>query len=549
MARSGLNLLVFREQRQRVCARTLRDSLLSSLNNVSTDAFMEALLRAGELEAAIADEGLPAEPTQQLTDRLAEAFLSNSPESVSKLRSTVGSLEIPAQVCVSPPEGFAYYGLHPRSYADALDRLDLAGNSVLVAGIRSIGTTLSAVTAAAARQRGRNASRITVRPSGHPYDRRTTFSEAQSAAVHDALRAGSSFLIVDEGPGLSGSSLLSVAEALLDAGASREQITIICAHQPDPESLCGRNAGQRWRQFRTISVNGGLETPAERSEFLGAGLWRARLIPDRNSWPASWTTFERAKYLAAASDGGRFLYKFAGLGHYGARVIERERAVAEAGFCPAVTASSGGFARHEWIAGRPMQKIQLAAAALARLAEYCAFRAREFSVSQVDGKALEQMVRHNMEQMGISGVPGLHIERPVIADARMQPWEWIISESGRMLKTDSGSHGDDHFFPGPVDIAWDLAGVIVEWDLDPSSAREFVGMYARASGDDPASRISAFVTAYCVFRRAYSRMAGNAVDDQDEQMRFAREAGLYERKLRVQRNHDVEAAEAAVAYE
>ena len=60
----------------------------------------------------------------------------------------------------------------------------------------------------------------------------------------------------------------------------------------------------------------------------------------------------------------------------------------------------------------------------------------------------------------------LRVLRPLIVDGRLQPWEWIVTRQGVLLKTDASSHGDDHFLPGPTDIAWDLAGVIVDWDLD-----------------------------------------------------------------------------------
>ena len=33
------------------------------------------------------------------------------------------------------------------------------------------------------------------------------------------------------------------------------------------------------------------------------------------------------------------------------------------------------------------------------------------------------------------------------------------------MKVDAAAHGDDHGFPGPVDVAWDLAGAVVEWEL------------------------------------------------------------------------------------
>jgi hypothetical protein len=109
----------------------------------------------------------------------------------------------------------------------------------------------------------------------------------------------------------------------------------------------------------------------------------------------------------------------------------------------------------------------------------------------------------------------------------MQPHEWLLSTEGKLLKTDSGSHGDDHFFPGPTDIAWDLAGAIVEWQMKEEQIAEFLDTYHRASGDDARVRIDDFIRAYAAFRSAYCLMAANAMSGSDEQTRLQRAANGY----------------------
>src|SRR5262249_53768671 len=159
-------------------------------------------------------------PLSDLTDRLAEKLVSPlSPLNVTVLIKSLAQAPIPDVLSVSPPEGFAYYALHPQAFADVLDKvLDLSSPAPLtVVGIRSIGATLSAVTTAAARARGLPAQRITVRPTGHPYNRRTQFSGEQLRFVQKSATGNALFLVVDEGPGMSGSSFLSVAEALEQA--------------------------------------------------------------------------------------------------------------------------------------------------------------------------------------------------------------------------------------------------------------------------------------------------------------------------------------------
>jgi len=116
----------------------------------------------------------------------------------------------------------------------------------------------------------------------------------------------------------------------------------------------------------------------------------------------------------------------------------------------------------------------------------------------------------------------LPLERLVITDSRMMPHEWIAGGE-RMMKTDGASHGDDHLFPGPTDIAWDLAGVIAEWDLEGSRQDFLIAEYQRRSGDNATSRLPAYLLAYSVFRMACCRMGAGAMAAWEECYRLQRE--------------------------
>jgi len=327
----------------------LKQRLLRSLDALregfSPDAALAALLRAGELECGVADCGsVPVLPFARLTDCLAEALLRHSlPAYLPEIQQAVAAADVPERMALSAPEGFAYYALHPLAYAGVLERLPALPQNVLVAGIRSIGSTLSTVAAAAARLRGLHATRITVRPQGHPYDRKTELASAERALVEDAIASSAVFLVADEGPGLSGSSFLSVAEALENAGAPPEKIWMLCGHEPDPRALCASNAARRWQRFRHMAAAAEPRRPQAATDFIGAGHWRNLLFPGESCWPESWTSMERLKYLSphggaqpgppvraafartgveapsAASIPGEYaprrLYKFAGLGH------------------------------------------------------------------------------------------------------------------------------------------------------------------------------------------------------------------------------------------
>ncbi|HZD96156.1 MAG TPA: hypothetical protein VE133_17985 [Candidatus Sulfotelmatobacter sp.] len=530
-AQQGLNLLVFRPGHRQVFASGLKSELLKSLRPLasvsSREAVTSALLRSGELECSLADAGWAAlTPFANLTDCLADTLVQGSaPHFFSHLVDSVAGAAVPEQVSLTTPEGFAYYALHPLAYADVLDKLPALPPSVLVVGIRSIGSTLSAVTAATVRLRGRAVRRITVRPDGHPYNRQTEFPLAEHALIRDAVSSSAAFLVVDEGPGLSGSSFLSVAEALEKAGAPPEKIILLCGHEPNLQALCSTDAARRWARFRHMAVGGAIRRSAAAEQFVGAGQWRNLLFQNEPSWSESWTRMERLKYLSAGTD--RKLFKFAGLGHYGEAVFDRERAIAAAGFGPEPQRESDGFVSYPWIEGHPMSSQDLSAHVLARLAEYCAFRSQAFPSTDAAPGALQEMAGHNLCELKFNLTVDLKIERTVITDGRMHPHEWLLTSEGRILKTDCGSHGDDHFFPGPTDIAWDLAGAIVEWHMNELQAKTFLDMYCRASGDDAANRIADFIHAYAVFRCAYCKMAANAMQGSPEQIRMEQAATTY----------------------
>ncbi len=547
--KQGLNLLVFRPGRRCVRGQDLKRALLDSLDALGNDALgdgalragsfsdavLAALLRAGEVECIAADAGgVHALPFAELTDALAEALLRRQLSSTfQKFRDAAQAASVPEAAELSAPEGFAYYALHPLAYAEVLDKLPPLPESVVVIGIRSIGTTLSAVTSTAARHRGVKATRITVRPSGHPYDRKTEFSPAERRLIQEAAAGGAQFLVVDEGPGLSGSTFLSVAEALEAAGVPVSRITLLCGHEPNVHALCAAHAAERWKRYCSIAAAGGeLRRPPEAVTFIGAGEWR-KIFQCEAGWPESWTSMERVKYL---STGERpRLYKFTGFGHYGERVLEREQAVAAAGFGPEPQRESDGFVGYPWLAARPMHSQDLSRGVLDRLAEYCGFRAKSFTTEVADLAALQEMAEHNLQQLEIALPVNLKLARPTIVDGRMQPHEWLLTRGGDLFKTDSGSHGDDHFFPGPTDIAWDLAGAIVEWRMDAAQAAYFLDRYARVSGDRADARVADFVTAYTVFRWAYCRMAGQAMQGAPEHSRLDAAAAGYARMLPVLR--------------
>jgi hypothetical protein len=263
--------------------------------------------------------------------------------------------------------------------------------------------------------------------------------------------------------------------------------------------------------------------PQQAKKYVAGGIWRGMVFRDEVDWPASWAQMETLKFL---SEDGLWLFKFEGFGRFGKEVCRRAAMVANAGFGPAPETSDEGFGVYPMIQGRYLGSSDAGQTVLRRIAEYCAWRARWVTAEVADAAELTSMLRFNFDQEFGSELPAelsqMPVMRPVIADGRMAPHKWI--ETGRdVLKIDSATHGDDHFLPGPTDIAWDLAGTIVEWKLREAATQFLLDCYRVASGDDPGERLPSYLLAYSVFRSSYCKMASAAMRGSYEEPRLVRD--------------------------
>jgi hypothetical protein len=535
MKDNAWNMYVFRDGVRRLRTASLVRDLEQATKSWggfpgSSEPSLDLLLRAGELECGLTDAGCGVPNLETLTDVAARRLVN--PDIPVPLPPIEFSLT-PDDVRVSPAEGFAYYALHPLDFADLAATVLLKAPEAAIIGIRSIGSTLSAVVLAAIERRAMPASRITVRPKGHPYNRQTQFSPEQLRWIEQRQKGGAEFLVVDEGPGMSGSSFLSVGDALIEAGVERDRIQFLCSRQPNPAQLRARDAANRWLSYRTHCVAKNWRLPQAAKLYAGGGQWREYLYDCAAAWPASWIQMERLKFWSADR---KTLYRFEGFGRYGADVRQRAECVAAGGFGPMPFHHENGFTSYPALKGRPLQRSDLDRVLLELMARYCAFRASQMRARDPQStEEMETMLRFNIaEEFGVEVEgqrPVLHPSAvPVMADGRMMPWEWIRTDEGRIFKTDVAEHGDDHFFPGPTDIAWDLAGATIEWDMPREAADYFLEQYGQFSGDAPAARMPGYQLAYAVFRMAYCKMAAAAIAGSGEEERLMRDYRWYRAK-------------------
>jgi len=360
-----------------------------------------------------------------------------------------------------PAEGFAFYALYPEAVFEAAARLG-PGRDRLIVGLRGIGTALAAMAAAALRPR---AAPITLRPVGHPFDRRIA-----ADLPPPAVRA----LAVDEGPGLSGSSFAAAVDWLEQGGTPAGRITLLPSHPNPPGAMASARVRALWSACTRVSANFDSSIlprlPEWVTEVLGEPVTLWEPMPG-GTWPTD-PARERRKYRATTAHGV-YLVKFAGLGEIGTAKLARARELAAEALVPEPVGLAHGFLVERWVSDGPP-----AAPTAPETARYLAARSRLAPPnSGAPLSALIAMARANIaEALGADASAAFAarttggdalVWRPVATDNRLHAWEWLRDADGRLLKADALDHCEGHDLVGCQDIAWDIAGAAIELGIDP----------------------------------------------------------------------------------
>jgi hypothetical protein len=555
-------VLVYRPQETVEDVLAWLDALTVRLRSDSTDVSdtRDLVVAFGDFETALADAWWPVrdgwnpmtELLRSITGAVADGFvasLSGERTAVRAAHALAGRLltklrssSLPAVVRRRNPEGFSTYGLFPEQYVEAADRLyrERRPARATIIGLRSIGASLSSVVEAALRWRGTRLRSATLRPRGHPFERvaevEPSLCERLSPSEADV------FVLVDEGPGMSGSSFACGAALLSGLGVDDHAIVFLPSWAPSGDSLVSERARALWRrhdhyadEFRPTWVRA---LGARHVVDVGAGAWRRITGAD----VPVMGQHERRKFLDRGDGEKMELCRFAGFDRYGAALRVRAEALAGAGFAPAVRGYADGFLITDFRKGRPLGTGPLPAAWIERLAEYIALRGRccPSELAQDVNQTVEMVRVNTLESLGETHGRGLcafeRIARGVepgrtVPDARMMPHEWLVTESG-LLKTDGYDHGDDDFFPGPADTAWDLAGAATEFALDAQQRAHLQAAYEQASGDRiPPTRLAFNEVSYLSFRLGYAKTCAARLQGTRDGSRFALLGARYENQL------------------
>lgn len=481
------------------------------------------LVQAGEVEQGILDALHPDRdawgPVEQAlrsaTLAAAHVYLrTTGGDGVRAALAAVPGDFLPAGIRIKAPEGYLHYALDPAAYADSARRYareagpERAARAVVL-GIRSIGTSLSGVVAAAL---GTDLT-VTLRPRGPSGGRRVEVDRELGARLERWFADGGDVLVADEGPGSTGETFWCVREWLRSMRVDDGRIVLLpsggggmplapaerrdwfasarkFAPEPDPARI------------RRVADQLGIGELKD----LSLGGWRGEFDGGMDL-PAA-PNHERLKFRGITADGSACILRYAGLGRWGSEAVQRARVLAEVGAGPEVLGAVDGFVALRWIDGLPARRADadLPPAAV----RYLAARAGRFRTgTPADPRPLMAALEENAREALGDGCTGLRdavhrleslpAREAVIADARLQAHEWIRGPIG-IVKVDAMDHGAGTRLPGPVDAAWDLAGAAVEFEMEDASMAELVRVCASAAGEDA----RALANAVAAYRAPYA---------------------------------------------
>jgi hypothetical protein len=386
--------------------------------------------------------------------------------------------DLPPCVTIREGEGYAHYALYPEAYGLAARKLRLQAPP-LVIGLRSIGSGLAAVAAAAL---GTPAP-VTLRPGGDPFAR--SLSIDPDLARH-LLAVDNHYVIVDEGPGLSGSSFGSVADWLEDHSVPPQRIAFLPGHSGDLGGQASERHRRRWHGAQRPVVQldrlaawvAALVGPIDDWRDLSGGAWRPLWNASEDKWPAVVPAWERMKYLVRSRDV-QWQVRFAGLGTAGRDKLALAHLLQQRGLGPEVAGLTNG-----WLVQRWHDEAEPARPTINEVADYLALRATLPVPQGATLAELAAMARRNLPKLAYWRPPVDTLQQtvqPVRTDGRLHAHEWLRLPGGRLLKADALDHHRGHDLIGAQDIAWDEAGAAVELGVDLPSANPPLNAFYRVA--------------------------------------------------------------------
>jgi len=546
--------------------------LREDFTGATLDEWRAALIAAGQLEQAAEDwpdaSQVLREAARSLTDAAAEGFygrcMGGEPDATA-FRNVLAHPAFATDILpkFKLPESFAFYALYPEQFIGSVERFIAdhpAPAHVALIGIRSIGTSLSAICARVFIAHSWQVTRFTVRPTGHPFSRVSEIDAAQLAGAEYAL-------IVDEGPGLSGSSMASVVEALERVGFAQERIAFFATRAGMLGHAASDTVRAIWERtprylpsearFDGLALPEALveasrrlylDDPVVKCEDIGGGGWRRIVYADEAEWPPAFAPFERPKYLVTLASRKRILWKFEGLCSDEAGYLAKFEFYdfnQPIGFTKVQVPSFAGFLAWEWVTGKTPSRADLSWELMQPAGSY--MRAvKGDTLSEEEQKAaldrlIEMVYWNTWESLGEPTAQALKrwmeaaraalpATPPRFEDGRFAPHDFVIVKDGEWLKIRHSAHALDHTWIGKQSATWDPAGMIIEWALDDDQTKMLLAYYEAV----PVDELRFYCVAYAAFKVGMTALcAGMWSNDADEKARLDEAYVFYLHQLRV----------------
>jgi hypothetical protein len=551
----------------------IRNSLESLLHwQFDHDIVVKLLIDCGELECAVTDSFCPEDDSltdtvlllRKMTIQAGRIFFLSWKKrpidtylifELQSVLESIRNLRLPGAINFGVSEGFAFYGLFPETYLETAQKYyqRYPESQLTIIGLRTIGTTLSAIVSATLTFLGCENISFTVRPRGEPFNRKVRTTKKLEDVIK--TRMNGNFIITDEGPGLSGSSFGGTAHLLTSLGVLDKNIMYFPSWEPDSSMLNSINAREHWvrhQKFSTSFESAWIDSKKLHKRFnahsfidISAGMWRNHFAAENLESPPVHPHHERRKYLIIkdhAEDNPSSLIKFAGLGRYGEKACQRADLLASSGYSLPVKKCSNGFIEYELIDGTSRFIKEISKPFLLSAASYVAFLKKTFpDCDVVSPEKMIEMIKVNItESIGEEYlkkntfqkyINDQYLKYGTAIDGKMQLHKWLV-HNNKFIKTDHTDHYNDQFFPGCQDIAWDLAGGIIEWNLNYTNEIYFINEYLEKSGDVLIrKRILANKIAYCAFRVGVSKLFSESLSGTPDGDRFVKQYRYYREHL------------------
>jgi hypothetical protein len=382
--------------------------------------------------------------------------------------------------------------------------------------------------------------------------------------------AADCILVVDEGPGISGSSMAAVAEAFTSVGA--HEISFLPGHNGEPGASASAAIRAIWSgtpryvtRTEDVKWNGlsleqslGAETEklndhysVEVVENLDAGRWREFAFESEAEWPASAIHFERRKFLCVGHHGPSILWKFAGLhcNNVGQSISETTLArlfrLASAGFGPAPLGAFRGFVAVPWIEGKRLSLADRAdPSVLNQIGRYIIHAAEPGLAGKEQAGSIDRLSDmlywNTKEVLGDAMAARTSVftdeARQSItplsySDGHLMPHEWIRTGDGAILKVDGEGHNADHTLIGRQSILWDVAGAFVEWELNDTNAVPLLMVMEQNNVRIEPDALIFYQQAYAAFRLGLLSLGIGQTSDVEERRRLRSARNFYLDKL------------------